>query len=73
MMDVVQSYRAQHPLPSYRQQYPEQPDLTRHFNRQTQNMLQHHQQVQDSWDQAGAEALAAELEAELDSDDEGKH
>ena len=73
MMDAVQSYRAQHPLPSYLQQYPEQPNLTRHFNRQTQNMLQHQQQVQDRWDQAGAEELAAELEAELASDDEGGH
>ncbi|KAK2389528.1 hypothetical protein QL285_063113 [Trifolium repens] len=71
MMDAVQSYRAQHPLPSYRQQYPEQPDLTQHFNRQTQNMLQHQQQVQDRWDQAAAEELAAELEEEMASDDEG--
>jgi hypothetical protein len=71
MMDAVKGYRAQHPLPSYRQQYPEQPDLTRHFNRQTQNMLQHQQQVQDRWDQAAAEELAAELEEEMASEDEG--
>ncbi|KAK2389847.1 hypothetical protein QL285_063409 [Trifolium repens] len=73
MMDAVQGYRAQHPLPSYRQQYPEQPDLTGHFNRETQNLLQHQQQVQDRWDQAGAEELAVELEDELASDDEGGH
>ncbi|KAK2361800.1 hypothetical protein QL285_086916 [Trifolium repens] len=41
MMAAVQGYRAHHPLPSYRQQYPEQPDLTGHFTRQTQNLLQH--------------------------------
>ncbi|KAK2409070.1 hypothetical protein QL285_044526 [Trifolium repens] len=72
-MDAVQGYRAQHPLPSYRQQYPEQPDLTGHFNRQNQNLLQHQQQVQDRWDQAVAEELAAEIEEELASDDEGGH
>jgi hypothetical protein len=53
-MMAVQGYRAHHPLPSYHQQYPEQLDLTRHFTRQTQNLLQHQQQVQDRWDQAGA-------------------
>jgi hypothetical protein len=71
MMAIVQGYRAQHPLPSYRLQYPEQPDLTGHFTRQTQNLLQHQQQVQDRWDQACAKELAAELEDELASDDEG--
>ncbi|KAK2376059.1 hypothetical protein QL285_076896 [Trifolium repens] len=73
MMDAVQGYRAHHPLPSYRQQYPKQPDLTGHFNRQTQKLLEDQQQVQDRWDQAGAEELAAELEDELASDDEGGH
>jgi hypothetical protein len=34
-------------------------------------LLQHQQQVQDRWDQAGTEELAAELEDELASDDEG--
>jgi hypothetical protein len=73
MMAAVQGYRAQHPLPSYRQQYPEQPDLTGHFTRQTQNLLQHQQQVQEIWDQAAAEELAAALEDELANDDEGGH
>jgi hypothetical protein len=73
MMDVVQGYRAQHPLSSYRQQYPEQPELTGHFNRQHQNFLQHQQQVQDRWDQAVAEELAAEIEDELASNDEDGH
>ncbi|KAK2405757.1 hypothetical protein QL285_054964 [Trifolium repens] len=71
MMDAVQGYRAQHPLPSYRQQYPEPQDLTGHFTRQTQNLLQHQQQVQDIWDQASVDELAAELDHELPSDDEG--
>jgi hypothetical protein len=72
MMDAVQGYKAQHPMPSYYQQYPEQPDLTGHFTRQTQNLL-HHQQVQDRWDQEDAEEFAAELGDELNSDDEGGH
>ncbi|KAK2363023.1 hypothetical protein QL285_088039 [Trifolium repens] len=71
MMDAVQRYRAQHPLPPYCQQYPEQPHLTQHFNRQTQNMLQQQQQVQDRWDHEAAEELAAELEEEMASEDEG--
>ncbi|KAK2368824.1 hypothetical protein QL285_081991 [Trifolium repens] len=71
LMDAVQGYRAQHPLPSYRQQYPEQPDLTGHFNRQNQNLQQHQQQVQDRWDLAVAEEFAAEIEEEMDSEDEG--
>ncbi|KAK2452136.1 hypothetical protein QL285_011129 [Trifolium repens] len=71
MMDAIHGYRAQHPLPSYRQQYPEQPDLTGHFTRQTQNLLHHQQQVHDRWDQAGAKELEAELNEELASDDEG--
>ncbi|KAK2436773.1 hypothetical protein QL285_021743 [Trifolium repens] len=73
LMDAVQGYRAQHPLPSYRQQYPEQPNLTGHFNRQNQNLQQDQQQVQDRWDQAVAEELAAEIEEEIDSGDEGGH
>jgi hypothetical protein len=35
--------------------------------------LLQHQQVPDRWDQAGAEELAAELDEELSSDDEGGH
>ncbi|KAK2450470.1 hypothetical protein QL285_009585 [Trifolium repens] len=73
MRDVVQGSRAQHPLHSHRQQYLEQPDLTGHFMRQTQNLLQHQQEVQDRWDQEGVEALAVELDDELASNDEGGH
>jgi hypothetical protein len=73
MMDAVQGYKANHPQPSYRQQYPEQPDLTEHFTRHTQNLLHHQQQVHDRWDQEGADDFAAELDDELGSDDEGGH
>jgi hypothetical protein len=73
MMAAGQGYIAHQSLLSYRHHYPQQPDLTGHFNWQTQNLLQHQQRVQDIWDQKGVEDFAAELDDELGSDDEGGH
>ncbi|MCI58777.1 hypothetical protein A2U01_0080032, partial [Trifolium medium] len=44
-------YRAQTPIPSYYQQYPQRPDLTGHFQRQTTRLLEHQNHVQDVWNQ----------------------
>ncbi|MCI87207.1 hypothetical protein A2U01_0108488, partial [Trifolium medium] len=39
-----QYYRAQVPTPFYYQQYPQQTDLARHFQRQTTRLLEHQNQ-----------------------------
>ncbi|MCI81268.1 hypothetical protein A2U01_0102541, partial [Trifolium medium] len=45
LMAAVQDYRAQTPTPSYYQQYPQQSDLTGHFQRQTTRLLEHQTHV----------------------------
>ncbi|MCI46693.1 hypothetical protein A2U01_0067934, partial [Trifolium medium] len=50
-MTTVQDYIAQTPIPSYYQQYPQQTDLTWHFQRQTMRLLEHQNHVQDIWSQ----------------------
>ncbi|MCI74547.1 hypothetical protein A2U01_0095811, partial [Trifolium medium] len=48
---AVQDYRAQVPTPSYYQQYPQQADLSSHFQRQTTRLIEHQNHVQDVWSQ----------------------
>ncbi|MCI83263.1 hypothetical protein A2U01_0104538, partial [Trifolium medium] len=50
-MAAVQDYRAQVPTPSYYQQYPQQTDLTGHFQRQTTRLMEHQNHVKDVWSQ----------------------
>ncbi|MCI53016.1 hypothetical protein A2U01_0074262 [Trifolium medium] len=50
-MAAVQDYRAQTPTPSYYRQYPQQTDLTGHFQRQTTRLLEHQNHVHDIWSQ----------------------
>ncbi|MCI70819.1 hypothetical protein A2U01_0092082, partial [Trifolium medium] len=50
-MAAVQDYRVQVLTPSYYQQYPQQTDLTEHFQRQTMRLLEHQTHVQDIWSQ----------------------
>ncbi|MCH82332.1 hypothetical protein A2U01_0003135 [Trifolium medium] len=41
LMAAVEEYLGQTPVPSYNQLYPEQADLTGHFQRQTTRLLEH--------------------------------
>ncbi|MCI78248.1 hypothetical protein A2U01_0099518, partial [Trifolium medium] len=50
-MAAVQDYRAQTPIPSYYQQYPQPADLQGHFTRQTTQLVEHQTHVRGMWDQ----------------------
>ncbi|MCI50616.1 hypothetical protein A2U01_0071860, partial [Trifolium medium] len=51
LMNAVHDYRAQHPIPSYYQQYPQVADLEAHFQRQTMILVEHQTHIRGMWDQ----------------------
>ncbi|MCH85637.1 hypothetical protein A2U01_0006486 [Trifolium medium] len=51
LMTAVQDYRAQHPIPSYYQQYPHVANLEAHFQRQTIRLVEYKTHVRGMWDQ----------------------
>ncbi|MCI43515.1 hypothetical protein A2U01_0064752, partial [Trifolium medium] len=49
LMAAVQAYLRSTPAPPYNHQYPEQADLTGHFQRQSTRLVEHQNHVQDTW------------------------
>ncbi|MCI49154.1 hypothetical protein A2U01_0070397, partial [Trifolium medium] len=50
LMIVVQEYRAQAPLPSYYQLYPQPADIEVRFQRQTEWLIHHQTHIRCIWD-----------------------
>ncbi|MCI70542.1 hypothetical protein A2U01_0091805 [Trifolium medium] len=51
LMAAVQDYKAQTPLPSYYQLYPQLADLAGQFQRQTTRLMEHQTHIRGIWDQ----------------------